>query len=235
MNAVEAAAPDELDLARAREYALLAALLLDAPGAELIAGLRALWGDASPLGQAHAALAEAARIVTPADVAREFDDLFIGLGRGELLPYGSYYQSGFLHERPLARLRQDLQRLSIERISDRGESDDHMAILCETMAGIIDGSFPVPAGAEPLFFQAHVGPWAARFFHDLERAEGAAFYRSVGALGRVFMDIETAAFALSAPVTSDPGLDGREGAGRRFLQQGQDETHPAGDDGDGGQ
>ncbi len=208
MNTVEAAPPDELDLARAREYALLAALLLDPPGAELIAGLRALRGDASPLGQAHAGLAEAARTVTPEDVAREFDDLFIGLGRGELLPYGSYYLSGFLHERPLARLRQDLLRLGIERISDRGESDDHLAILCETMAGVIDGSLPVPPGAEQSFFQAHVGPWAARFFGDLERAEGAVFYRSVGALGRVFMDIEAAAFALSAARPSDPGLDG---------------------------
>ena len=42
-------------------------------------------------------------------VEREYFDLFIGLGRGELLPYGSYYLTGFLHERPLARLREDLE------------------------------------------------------------------------------------------------------------------------------
>ena len=48
-------------------------------------------------------------------VEREYFNLFIGLGRGELLPYGSYYQSGFLHERPLARLREQLSRLGIER------------------------------------------------------------------------------------------------------------------------
>ena len=33
-------------------------------------------------------------------------------------------------------------------------------------------------------------------FADLEQAEAATFYRSVGMLGRVFVDVETEAFAL---------------------------------------
>ena len=99
---------DDVDAARAQEYALLSVLLARAPDAALLARLAQLRGDASPLGLAHAALGEAARRADAERVEREFFDLFIGLGRGELLPYGSYYLTGFLHERPLARLRADL-------------------------------------------------------------------------------------------------------------------------------
>ena len=106
---------DEIDAARAQEYALLAALLTRAPDAALLSGLSKLRADASPLGLAHAALAEAADKATVKSAEREFFDLFIGLGRGELLPYGSYYLTGFLHERPLARLRDDLARIGITR------------------------------------------------------------------------------------------------------------------------
>ena len=111
---------DEIDAARAQEYALLAALLTRAPDAALLAGLSKLRADASPLGLAHAALAEAADKATVKSAEREFFDLFIGLGRGELLPYGSYYLTGFLHERPLARLRDDLARIGIDAQRRRG-------------------------------------------------------------------------------------------------------------------
>ena len=96
---------DEVDLARSQEYALLSALLARAPDSELLARLARIGGDASALGVAHIALAEAASRVKPDAVEREYFDLFIGLGRGELLPYASYYLTGFLNERPLARLR----------------------------------------------------------------------------------------------------------------------------------
>ena len=96
---------DEVDVARAQEYTLLSALLARAPDAALLARLGTLRGDASPLGLAHAALSDAAGRVNVEQVEREYFELFIGLGRGELLPYGSYYLTGFLHERPLARLR----------------------------------------------------------------------------------------------------------------------------------
>ena len=125
-------------------------------------------------------------------------DLFIGLGRGELLPYGSYYLTGFLHERPLARLREDLAQLGIERVDGQAEPEDHAAILCEIMAGLASGRFPAPAGADRELFEKHLAPWIGRFFADLERAEAADFYRRVGALGRVFIEIETEAFALPA-------------------------------------
>ena len=187
---------DETDAARAQEYALLAALLVRAPDAGLLQRLSTLRGDASPLGLAHAALAEAAGSMTVEQVEREYFDLFIGLGRGELLPYGSYYLTGFLHERPLARLRDDLRTLGIERAEGQIEPEDHAAILCEIMAGLAARRFGAPAGADEQLFEKHLAPWIGRFFTDLERAEAAQFYRHVGTLGRVFIDIETEAFSL---------------------------------------
>ena len=187
---------DEVDAARAQEYALLAALLSRAPDQALLDRLATLRADASPLGVVHAALAESASRAAVEQVEREYFDLFIGLGRGELLPYGSYYQSGFLHERPLARLREQLSRLGIERAEGEAEPEDHAAILCEIMAGLIDGRLPADAGADRDLFEKHLSPWIGRFFADLEQAEAADFYRHVGTLGRLLVDIEKEAFAL---------------------------------------
>jgi TorA maturation chaperone TorD len=189
---------DEVDAARAQEYALLSALLARAPDAALLERLAALRGDATPIGLAHAALAEAASRTDVERVEREYFDLFIGLGRGELLPYASYYLTGFLHERPLARLRQSLAKLGIERVAGQAEPEDHVAILCEIMAGLVSRRFPAPANADRELFEQHLVPWIGRFFADLERAEAADFYRGVGMLGRVFIEIESDAFALPA-------------------------------------
>jgi TorA maturation chaperone TorD len=191
-----AANVDEVDLARSQEYALLSALLTRAPDAELLARLARLGGDTSPLGVAHIGLAEAAARVNPDAIAREYFDLFIGLGRGELLPYGSYYLTGFLNERPLARLRDDLAAFGVERVEGNYEPEDHAATLCEIMAAFASGRFPAPDGAERRLFDKHMVPWIGRFFADLERANAADFYRHVGTLGRVFIEIEMEAFAL---------------------------------------
>ncbi|HXZ21792.1 MAG TPA: molecular chaperone TorD family protein [Pseudolabrys sp.] len=188
----------EIDAARAQEYALLAILLMRAPDSTLLAKLSRLRADASPLGLAHAALAEAAEKAAVERVEREFFDLFIGIGRGELLPYGSYYLTGFLHERPLARLREDLARIGIARAEGVAEPEDHAGILCEIMSGIASRRLPAPPNSDQLIFDKHMAPWIGRFFIDLENAEAASFYKSVGALGRVFMNIETEAFELPA-------------------------------------
>jgi TorA maturation chaperone TorD len=190
------AALDDVDAARAREYALLATLLARAPDQALLDRIAGLRADASALGLAHAALAEAARQSSVERIEREYFDLFIGLGRGELLPYGSYYLAGFLHERPLARLRESLAQLGIERAAGQAEPEDHAAILCEIMAGLASGRFAASEGAARTLFEEHVAPWMERFFTDLEQAEAADFYRRVGTLGRVFIAIEQEAFAL---------------------------------------
>ena len=191
-----AGAVDDIDAARAREYALLALLLSQAPSADLLSRLGELQVDPSQLGLAHATLSVAARQTDTERAGREYFDLFIGLGRGELLPYGSYYLTGFLHERPLARLRNDLAQIGIARAEDNPEPEDHAAILCEIMSGVVGGAFDAPAGTDRQIFEKHMAPWIGRFFGDLERAETAKFYRAVGTLGRTFIDIETQAFAL---------------------------------------
>lgn len=189
---------DEVEAARAQEYALLGVLLSRSPDAALLKRITGLRGDATPLGMAHAALAQAAGEASAETVAREFFDLFTGVGRGELLPYASYYLTGFLNERPLARLRADLQALGIERVEEHHEPEDHAAILCEIMAGLIAGEFAGTAGQQQQIFEKHLAPWIGRFFADLEAAEGAGFYRHVGAVGTLFIGIETKAFALPA-------------------------------------
>jgi TorA maturation chaperone TorD len=195
--AVEDASIDPVDAARAREYILLATLLSCPPSNALLGEITQLRGDATPLGRAHAALAEATSKVPTADVEREYFDLFVGLGRGELLPYASYYLTGFLNERPLSRLREDLVTLGIERAQNNFEPEDHAATLCEIMAGLASGHFPASPEVQRVFFEKHMAPWMDRLFVDMENAASANFYRSVGSLGRLFLEIETEAFAFA--------------------------------------
>ena len=187
---------DEIDRARAREYALLATLLSHGPGTEMIGRLASLKGDESPLGLAHASLGNAARRASEEGAAREYFDLFVGLGQGLLLPYASHYLTGSLYGRPLARLRGAFQHLGIERARP-SEPEDHIAILCEVMAGLIGGDVAAAPGADRDFFETHLAPWARRFFVDLEHAKSADFYARVGSLGRTFMEIEAKAYSLT--------------------------------------
>jgi TorA maturation chaperone TorD len=188
---------DEVDSARAREYALLATLLSHSPDAQLLSGLASLHVDTSPIGLAHAALAEAARQATEESVAREYVALFGGLGGSALLPYASHYLADTLYGRPLARVRETLQPLGVEKAPERIEPEDHAGFLCEVMAGLIGGDISAPDGTDRTFFNAHLASWVRRFFVDLEGAKSVDFYRSVGILGRTFIDIETHAFTLS--------------------------------------
>jgi TorA maturation chaperone TorD len=187
---------DDVARGRAQEYALLARLLRDPPDASFLKQLGQLQSDDTTLGAAHLELAEAATRANAADVEREYFALFIGVGRGELLPYASYYVTGFLHERPLARLRQDLNRFGIERADGVAEPEDHAGILCEIMAGLASGQLQAPEMADRTIFENHIAPWMGRFFVDLERAEAAEFYKPVGTIGRVLIAIEAEAFAL---------------------------------------
>jgi TorA maturation chaperone TorD len=187
---------DEIDRARAQEYALLATLLSRSPDFALLSRLADLRCDASLIGAAHAALAEAATRVSEQNAAREFFVLFAGLGETSLLPYSSHYLAETLYGRPLERMRDSLQDLGIERAPGRSEPEDHAAILCEVMAGLADGSIAAPVGAERKFFQEHLSPWIERFFVDLERAEAADLYAAVGWLGRVFVNLEAKAFSI---------------------------------------
>jgi TorA maturation chaperone TorD len=191
-------AVDEIDYLRAQQYDLLAVLLGRPPTPELLAALAELKGGDSVLGREVAALASLARETTADAAEREYFALFVGVGRGELLPYASYYLTGFLNERPLARVREDLARLGIERDPGTTEPEDHLAILFDVMAGLTAGRFEAESGAARAFFLRHIAPWGERFFADLERAKAARLYRPVGALGRAFLEIEAAAFTMDA-------------------------------------
>ena len=192
-----AQATDE-ELLRAHFWGLLAALLAAPPSAEILQTLSAIDGDDTDMGRALAALAQAARDADPASAEEEFTDLFIGLSRGELVPFASFYLTGFLHEKPLAVLRDDLARLGIEIEDGVSEPEDHIAILAEVMQALIDGSLGEAASLaeQKRFFAAHIENWAPKFFADLENCPAARFYRPVGALGRLFLSVEAEAFAM---------------------------------------
>ena len=188
----------EEDILRANVYRLLAHVLRAGPTRADLDTFAGMSGDDTPIGKAVSALARVAAGTTPEDASREFHDLFIGVGRGELVPYGSYYLTGFLNEKPLARLRSDMARLGIARRDEVSEPEDNIAALCEMMAGLIVGDFGDGAdlAEQKRFFNAHVGSWAKVFFTDLEGARASVFYACIGQLGAAFMDVEEQAFEM---------------------------------------
>ena len=185
--------PEEA-LWRASTWGLLATLLREVPDQARLAQLSALSDPGasgepgSGLQTAFAMLGLAAGSSSPASVDDEFHDLFIGIGRGELLPYGSWYQTGFLMERPLSELREALARLGYRRDSSVSEPEDHVAALCEVMAMMIQDGLSETQQAG--FFRDHLEGWMEDFFVDLQQAESAVFYRSVGRLGQAFLQFE---------------------------------------------
>lgn len=187
------------DALRMHLYRLIARYLTAPPtqaDLDFAAGLSALKGTL--LGDRIIAFAQAARATTAQQEADAYQELFIGLGRGLFVPYGSYYLTGFLHEKPLARLRVDMGVLGIARSDDIAEPEDHIASVLEMMAGLIGGDFgPRSSQAQRGFFEAHVGSWAGHFFRDLSLDETSAFYAAVGALGSRFVEVEERAFQLA--------------------------------------
>lgn len=187
------------DSARAELYTFLAAILSGPPPEALLAQIRGLSGDdETELGVAIADLSRIAAEVDSAAAETEFNALFVGLGRGELLPYASYYLTGNLHDKPLARLRTDMRMLGIVRAENVFEPEDNISSVLEMMAGQIIGLYGPVASlkSQAEFFSVHLQPWAGKFFTDLEAAKGAKLYAPVGTLGAAFMRIEKEAFQL---------------------------------------
>jgi TorA maturation chaperone TorD len=190
-------AADEIEQARARQYLLLAKLLTKAPSQALLDDIANVTGDASPLGRAHAALATAAAATDHDRAAREYFDLFVGVGRGDVLPYASFYRTGFLNGRPLSHVRADLARLGLARSEQVFEPEDHLGTLFEVMAQLITGeTAPEDPDVGQRFFKQHIEGWGERAFEDIGAAPSATFYRAVAELGRLWLEIETEAFAL---------------------------------------
>jgi|SRR6056297_289973 len=179
---------------RANAWSLLAQLLGAAPDEQILSLLAEI--DAEEvnsddlLGAAWRMLGTAAGRSSPAELEEEYHDLFIGVGRGELVPYGSWYMTGFLMEQPLARLRDELIKLGFERQEGVKEPEDHAAALCDVMAMINTGDQPASLEEQAGFFDRHISPWMARFFRDMQSAPSARFYRAVGQLGEQFIEVE---------------------------------------------
>ena len=147
------------------------------------------------------ALISAARVAAGSDavaVSDEYHALFVGIGRGELLPYGSYYLTGFLHEKPLARLREDMTSFGVKRADSVSEPEDHAASVLEVMAGLIDGRFGTAASLEQQkeFFDAHIESWMTVFFQDLAGASSSVLYAALAQVGARFLEVEAAAFTM---------------------------------------
>ena len=184
----------EEDQIRANTYGLLGTLLAQPPSQEVIDLLQQIEVDERELDRAMAAawktLNVAANRAAVDDVDDEYHALFIGIGRGEIVPYSSWYLTGFMMERPLAMLRQDLKRLGLERAEDVKEPEDHAGALCETMSLLINNPQGVSPNIQKSFFDDHIAPWMGKFFEDLQSANSANFYSAVGALGEQFIEVD---------------------------------------------
>lgn len=194
--AVEPLPPE--DELRTQIYRLLAGFLSQSPDGGRLTIAARLAGDESDFGRAISSFAKIAAQTTPEAADTEFHDLFIGVTRGELLPFGSYYQTGFLNEKPLANLRADMAAKNIERVGGLKEPEDHIASVLEIMAGLIDGTFGerLSLPEQKSFFNKHVNSWASHFFKDLEQAKNSVLFAPLGTIGRLFMKIEHDAFEM---------------------------------------
>jgi TorA maturation chaperone TorD len=207
-ESVNASAPRPEEPQGVNAWSLLGRLLAgppDEPLLDILAGANgdALAGD-NMLRAAWDMLAKAAAKASPAELEEEYQDLFIGMGRGELMPYGSWYLTGFLAEQPLARLRGELAELGFARREGVCEPEDHAAALCDVMAMIGSGEEIAPVEVQAGFFSRHLAPWIGRFFRDMQQAPSARFYRAVGQLGEQFVALEGQ--HLNAPVKIPGGV-----------------------------
>jgi len=183
---------------RAGAYGLLAALLRAVPDQMLLDHLVALSPQSDPqndsepdaFAEAMASLADAARGRSPAQIEEEYHNLFIGIGKGEVVPYGSWYMTGFLMEQPLSDLRDDLRALGFERSADTHEPEDHAAAILEVFSVMITDVSDIPE--QQRFFDNHMKPWLERFFTDLGNARSADFYKPVAQFGAAFIKLELA-------------------------------------------
>ncbi|WP_420862523.1 TorD/DmsD family molecular chaperone [Algirhabdus cladophorae] len=199
MSAAEDIKVTQEDRLRADLYNFLGLMFSGPPDQMLLDQCAGLSGDDSELGKAIAGLSRVAKATKPKAVESEFNALFIGLGRGELLPYASYYLTGFLNEKPLAALRTDMAVRGMTRAANVYEPEDNIASLMEMMGGMIVGRFGVaaPLNDQKQFFNKHIAPWAGHFYADLEGAKNSILYASLGSVGRAFMEIEREAFRMT--------------------------------------
>jgi TorA maturation chaperone TorD len=189
---------DEEDQLRADMYSFLASLLRSEPSADLVEQLTLLKSDNTPIGNAIKVLAKLASSLDLHEIRDEYVKIFIGVGRGEILPFASYYLTGFLKDKPLAKLRNDMKEIGIEMSADVKEPEDHIASLFDIMSGLILGKFDrkFSITEQRDFFNKHLAPWVELLMRDIEASKIAVFYAPVGTLGREFIEIERSSFKM---------------------------------------
>ncbi len=185
------------EAARAEMYGLLAALFYTPPPQSLLDAIAASETQGETvLEHAWSELVAVCRTAQQENVREEYEQLFIGVGKPEVMLYGSYYLSGFLMEKPLAELRTDLAQLGLERSVAMVESEDHLAALCEVMRHLIvsDELANADLAVQEKFFAAHMRPWILDCCAAVAAHPGARFYKTVAAVARQFFEVEMQAF-----------------------------------------
>lgn len=198
--------PSTLDeeTARAEVYGLLAALYYAPPPAALLDNLRVAVTEAPAAGAlleaSWAELVGAARRLSDGEIAREYEALFGGVGKPEVYLYASHFLSGFLNEKPLARLRTELNGLGLARGDSMLDTEDHIAYLCEVMRYLIAGDDVAVANLtrQRAFFTSYLQPWVLSLCDDLQQHPKARFYAALAELTRAFMAVETQGFDMLA-------------------------------------
>ena len=186
------------DQLRADMYSFLANLLRAEPSSELVNQLTKLESDDSPIGKSIKTLSKLASSLDLPTIRDEYVRIFIGVGRGEILPFASYYLTGFLKDKPLAKLRNDMKEIGIELAENVKEPEDHIASLFDMMSGLILGKFSkkFSIGEQRGFFNKHLAPWVDLLMRDIESSRIAVFYSPIGTIGREFMEIERSSFSM---------------------------------------
>ena len=186
------------DQLRADMYSFLANLLRAEPSAELVNQLTKLESDESPIGKSIKTLSKLASSLDLPTIRDEYVRIFIGVGRGEILPFASYYLTGFLKDKPLAKLRNDMKEIGIQLAENVKEPEDHIASLFDMMSGLILGKFSkkFSIGEQKEFFNKHLAPWVDLLMRDIESSRIAVFYSPIGTIGREFMEIERSSFSM---------------------------------------
>jgi TorA maturation chaperone TorD len=194
-------APDQgEDLARADLYGLLAALFYASPPQVLLDSIASSKGEGGGvLEDAWQELVNSSRGIDAQQAREEYEDLFIGVGKPEVMLYGSFYLTGFLMERPLAQLRTDLAQLGLERADSVVESEDHIASLCEVMRYLIASDDVINGRIEMQhsFYATHIQPWVDDMCTALQNHPRARFYSAVGQLTQRFFEVESQAFEMN--------------------------------------
>ena len=183
---------------RADMYSFLASLLRTEPNAELVNQLTNLESDDSPIGKSIKTLSKLASSMDLPTIRDEYVRIFVGVGRGEILPFASYYLTGFLKDKPLAKLRNDMKEIGIELAENVKEPEDHIASLFDMMSGLILGKFnkKFSISEQKDFFNKHLGPWVDLLMRDIESSKIAVFYSPIGTIGREFIEIERSSFSM---------------------------------------